>query len=181
MKNRKIIVAFVLCACLIIGVAYAALVDQLTISGTGTYTPTNEKDFTVHFTHVNEIENVTVDISDSKNADMNVTLSDAAPNGYAILTITFAGSSDVSEVTIIKPTATDISITNTAFAVTTTWLDAVETDANGNVKLTQTNNTVKLRVDIKTTGTISATTDFEFTIPLRVTDDGTFDAVSVTP
>lgn len=52
MKNRRsMIVAFLLCACLIVGVGYAAIADQLTVNGTLEYSPTADSlDQNVYFT-----------------------------------------------------------------------------------------------------------------------------------
>lgn len=54
MKNRRnMIVAFLLCACLIVGVGYAALVDELVIDATGTFSESpTDFDQGVKFTNI---------------------------------------------------------------------------------------------------------------------------------
>lgn len=52
MKNRRnIIIAFLLCACLFVGIGYAAIADQLTVNGTVKYdaTPATELDANIYF------------------------------------------------------------------------------------------------------------------------------------
>ena len=55
MKNRRnIIIAFLLCATLIVGVGYAALSDVMDISGTTTYNQNNALDALVYFQNPNK-------------------------------------------------------------------------------------------------------------------------------
>jgi len=56
MKRRNIIISFLLAACLIVGVGYAAIADQLTVSGSAEYAPTaTALDQNVYFTGIKHI------------------------------------------------------------------------------------------------------------------------------
>jgi hypothetical protein len=49
MKRSKIIMAFLLCACLIVGVGYAAVVDVMDITGTAEFNMDDSMDSNVYF------------------------------------------------------------------------------------------------------------------------------------
>ena len=72
MKNRRLVlVAFLLCACMIVGVGYAAVIVNLDIDGNASFHTGNVADFkeNVHFTGKAAIMGTTGELVDTKNAD----------------------------------------------------------------------------------------------------------------
>ena len=82
MKSRRIVVtAFLLCACLIIGVGYAALNDDLVVKGTGLLSEgmaDTEFEKDVYFKEVTSRTNCTavIDASDTTNDTVVITITD---------------------------------------------------------------------------------------------------------
>ena len=82
MKNRKIIlISFLVCACLVVGVGYAVLNDELSVEGHGKLSNTNadvefEKD--IYFSQVVSRTNCTavIDATDTSNDKIAVTIDD---------------------------------------------------------------------------------------------------------
>ncbi|MBQ2711799.1 MAG: hypothetical protein IJF71_00320 [Clostridia bacterium] len=87
-KRRFAIVAFLLCACICLGVGYAALTDTLTINGDITVKPHNA-DFVVEFTEVKSSDKTTTAIQTDKTvANFSSTqLSAAGDTATAILEV----------------------------------------------------------------------------------------------
>ncbi len=79
MKNRKsIIVAFLLCACLIVGVGYAAFSGNLIINGTATYTHDGaELDEDIYFSGYENLKHCNVAFADKDTATLEVTFTPA--------------------------------------------------------------------------------------------------------
>ena len=124
MKNRRLVlVAFLLCASILVGVGYASFVGNLTVNGTMAYNPENSTvDGSVMFSAVQSAENCSVQIGETGDtATMDVTFTDAdAVNGVctatAVLVITNSGT---DAVTLSIPT--DYHITNNFFTVSAEW------------------------------------------------------------
>ena len=87
-KRRLAIVAFLLCACVGLGIGYAALSDTLTINGDITVKP-HSADFSVHFTEVKASSKTTTAIqTDTTVATFTSTqLSAANDQAYAIIEV----------------------------------------------------------------------------------------------
>ena len=88
-KRRFAIVAFLLCACICLGVGYAALTDTLTINGDITVKP-HSADFVVKFTEVKFTDKTTTAIqTDETVANFSSTqLTAAGDTATAILEVT---------------------------------------------------------------------------------------------
>ena len=112
MKNRKtVVIAFLLCACLVVGIGYATLNDELNINGTGLLSKTAadaefEKD--VYFSEVVSRENCTavISASDTSNDTVIITIDDttskmAVKGDKATIVLKVANASlDVVNVTV---------------------------------------------------------------------------------
>ena len=75
MRNRKtIITAFVLAACLLIGVGYAAVTGMLSVNVSGKFNEFSETSSDVHsavrFQSAKAVENCTADVTDTTNSDV---------------------------------------------------------------------------------------------------------------
>ena len=74
MKNRRLaLVAFLLCACMIVGVGYAAVVVNLEVNGTAAFhtNSTSALDGKIHFTGDSEVADVTGGKSDAVIIDVS--------------------------------------------------------------------------------------------------------------
>ena len=94
MKNRRLaLVAFLLCACMIVGVGYAALAVQLTIEGTASFhnNATTGLEENVHFTGNTVIKDAAGNIVATKDTDV-VTIDVTAGKTTAALDINFVGN-----------------------------------------------------------------------------------------
>ena len=87
-KRRLAIVAFLLCACVGLGIGYAALSDSLTINGDVTVKP-HAADFKVHFTEVKNSAKTTTTIqTDTTVATFTSTqLQAAGESAFAIIEV----------------------------------------------------------------------------------------------
>ena len=156
MKNRRnMIVAFLLCACLIVGVGFAQVTGQLMVTGTSTFNGmgelTNEVKAAVVFTSGEAIENCTnagIVGTTSKSADMTVVINDAKGNAetftaVAVYTIKYDTTEAYPEVTFTVPNAT---ITETSGSTGKWDIEAVfeDDDAEGAISGTIVGNTVTL-------------------------------------
>ena len=76
MKNRRnIIVAFLLCACLLVGIGYAALTDVMDVTGTTVYNEDNALDALIYFSEVDkshEANNIQIVPGNVDKASFNV-------------------------------------------------------------------------------------------------------------
>ena len=151
MKNRRnIIIAFLLCATLIVGVGYAAFVGNLTINGTTAFNPENNTlDENIEFSAVQYAENCTVNIGetgDIATMDVVFTFADALKNdeGEWIATakciLVIANNSENTAVTLTNPT--DFHNTNSFFKITTNWNQDVVLNGGKNttIEITVTAN-----------------------------------------
>ena len=107
MKNRRaIIVIFMLCACLLVGVGYAALTDVLDITGSGVVTRTNALNAFMEDVYFSEV---------STSADNGYTASiNADNNNKASFTVnTLAGQNDSETIsfTIVNENDLDAKVT----------------------------------------------------------------------
>ena len=146
MKNRRnIIIAFLLCATLIVGVGYAAFVGNLTVNGTTAFNPENNTlDEKIEFSAVQYAENCTVNIGptgDTATRDVTVTTADALTiDGKQIATATcvlvITNSSTDTAVTLTNPT--DFHNTNGFFNISTDWTGDVVLNANDSKTITIT-------------------------------------------
>lgn len=177
MKNRRsIIIAFLLCATLIVGVGYAAFVGNLTINGTTLYNPENsDLDGNIKFSAIQSAENCTVAIGttgDTATMDVVFTSADAVndSNGKPICTATcvlvISNTSGTEDVVLQNPT--DFHNTNTFFTVSTDW--------TGDVTLTHgTSKTITITVtaDISGENLPSQSGTFIVQIPVSPVADAT--------
>lgn len=80
MKNRRnLIVAFLLCACLIVGIGYAALSQNLTVNGKASISADaaqEEFDEDVYFSSVSEGVNVVGEVDSANNDNVILTIND---------------------------------------------------------------------------------------------------------
>ena len=79
MKNRRnVLIAFLLCATLIVGVGYAAFTGNLIINGTATYTHDGaELDEDVYFSGYENLKHCNVSFTDKDTAALEVTFTPA--------------------------------------------------------------------------------------------------------
>ena len=156
MKNRaRIITAFLLCACLLVGVGYAPVTGQLLVTGTSTFNGmselTNEVKASVVFTGGEAIENCTnagIVGTTSKSADMTVVINDAKGNAekftaVAVYTIKYDTTESYPEVTFAVPNAT---VTETSGSTGKWGIEAIfeDDDAEGAVSGVIVGNKVTL-------------------------------------
>ena len=116
MKNRKtILIAFLVCACLVVSVGYAVLNDDLVVKGTGKLSnAVADKEFEkdIYFDSVISRTNCTavIDASDTDNDTIVVTIDDttsklAVDGDKATVVIKVANATpDVATVTVSAPT-----------------------------------------------------------------------------
>ena len=128
MKNRRLVlVAFLLCASILVGVGYASFVGNLTVNGTMAYNPENSTvDGSVMFSAVQSAENCSVNIGETGDtATMDVTFTNADAvvvegkkicTATAVLVITNEGATDV-----VLTIPTDFHNTNEFFTVSAMW------------------------------------------------------------
>ena len=119
MKNRRIaITAFLLCACLLIGVGYAGLVDDLIVNSTVSLTAAGASDeFSedVYFVSADGTNcSASLDHSDSSKDTVLVTISDvvsgmAMKNDTASVTLNIKNDSSEKVSVSVKAPATDIT------------------------------------------------------------------------
>ena len=116
MKNRRLtIVAFLLCACLVVGFGYAALADDLDITGDTSLTvnaANDELNSDVYFTEVSDVENCGAVVSLSDNDKIAVTVTDdnstmALAGDKASFKATIANDSGVDVVLSFAHTASE--------------------------------------------------------------------------
>ena len=180
MKKRRItIVAFVLCAALVMGVGYAAVSGQLSITGSATYNGTSEVasdvNTAVRFAdeadQVYNASNCTAKIDGADNATMIVTFNDTvgAPNTTFTATATFkvlyeAGDAPLPTIQMEAPVL-NFNNTSAGFQYTTSWDSTQPALSAGNsteVTVTITYTTPDENVP---TGSITST----FVLPLKYT------------
>ena len=79
MKNRRnVLIAFLLCATLIVGVGYAAFTGNLIINGTATYTHDGEElDEDIYFSGYENLQHCNVSFADGDTATLEVTFTPA--------------------------------------------------------------------------------------------------------
>lgn len=158
MKNRRnLIVAFLLCACLIVGIGYAAVADELVITGTGSYEASlNPFDADVYFTRVvSQGKGITATVTpntDSATFDVKFNSQDAST--YDSNSNSVYMSTAIYEFTYVVDNAEDNGATSATFSapeltinpgngwtVVATICDANGTNISAN-KITLTNNEV---------------------------------------
>lgn len=118
MKNRKfIVVAFMLIACMIVGVGYAALTDTLNFAGDAEVSKGNAEvtfDGDVYFTEVSEGKGYTASIDQNDNDKINFKVTGLGGVGDAItITATIYNDSDLDAVVKLDPVNT--TVTNTTY------------------------------------------------------------------
>ncbi len=144
MKKRRItIVAFVLCAALVMGIGYAAVTGQLNITGTATFNGTGEVSTNVHnavkFTDAKVVSTSADSVtgiatkSNDDNCDLVVTIQDsdgtaASFSLVAEFTIKYeTEDTTLPDITFSKPVVT-LGKPDVGFTVVTAWKDiATET------------------------------------------------------
>ena len=142
MKNRRsIIVAFLVCACLLVGVGYAAFAGNLIINGTATYTHDGEEiDEAVKFSGYSNLSHCNVTIAetgDTATMDVVVTKADAV-NDVCTATATFIISNGSTEdLTFSNPGTIAVNGTE-LFTVTTDWTEDKLVAAGTTVEITIT-------------------------------------------
>lgn len=171
MKNRKrVIVAFMLVAVMLLGVGYAAVTTHLNIQGGATVTvegATEAFSADVKFTAVDTGDDAalfaTASVGDGKTADFSVTgLKGAGDSASLIYTITNTGDLDA---TVAVDIANTTNSNEPYFTVTTEWVD-------GDTDLEKNGGTAKIKVNISldaTPSSSSAPTTAQFNIRLNVT------------
>ena len=152
MKNRKsMIVAFLLCACLIVGVGYAAIADQLTIDGTVEYAPSSTNlDGNVYYTGHMFFVN-----GDHQTVDTEALIVDVV-GGSQAATITAQYTYDTIQ----------------QFHKDSAYVSGVVLE----VAIENTSETDELTVafgDIAMSGTVGTQSPFEVVTTLKTTADGT--------
>ena len=171
MKNRKrAIVAFMLVACMLLGVGYAAITTHLNIQGGATVTvegSTEAFSADVRFTHVDTgtdaAKFATASIGDGKTADFSVTGLKGAGD-TATLTYTITNSGDLDATVTVDGTNTTNN-NDAYFTVTTEWIDSDQ-------DLEKNGGTAQLKVTISldhTPSNSTAPTTAQFNIRLNVT------------
>ena len=97
MKNRRnIIVAFLLCACLIVGVGYAALTDVMDVTGTTVYNEDNALDALIYFSEVDkshEANNIQIVPGNVDKASFNVASLATVNTDYTFFWVTIKNDS----------------------------------------------------------------------------------------
>lgn len=171
MKNRKrVIVAFMLVACMLLGVGYAAITTHLNIQGGATVSvegATEAFSADVKFTAVDTGSDAskfaTASIGDGKTADFSLTgLKGAGDSASLIYTITNTGDLDATVSVDVQNTTNS---NETYFTVETEWIDA-------DTSIEKAGGTVQLKVTISLKATPSnstAPTTAQFNIRLHVT------------
>ena len=143
MKNRRtVLIAFLLCATLIVGVGYAAFVGNLTVNGTTSFDPDNSTlDDSVEFSAVQYAENCSVNIGktgDIATVAVTFTTADAIDNvatAKCVLVITNK-SAQGTKVKLTNPT--NFQNTNSFFKIKTDWTDDVVLDGGESTTITIT-------------------------------------------
>lgn len=108
MKRRNIIISFLLCACLIVGVGFATLTDELTFTGTANLTANGaetEVDGDVYFDDNVTAHECQAYINAEDNDNIVVSLTDTTSNIYA------AGQYATVTATIINEATVPYAIT----------------------------------------------------------------------
>ena len=183
MRNRKnIIVAFVLVACMLIGVGYAALVDSLEVDGTTTITKdqaTAVFDSDVYFSSATALPKhgaTSTTNTTSINSDNNdkvsftvhelVNVGDIATFEYEITNVSDLDVNLVASVTGNTTTLTDDDgVTTNA---TTSYFEVNYAFADGTV---ESGGTEKLTVTVKLIEAIDCYTKGSFTITVTATSN----------
>lgn len=143
MKNRrKTIIAFMLCACLIMGIGYAAVADELVITGTGSYEASlTPFDADVYFTQViSQGKGVTATVAaNTDSATFDVKFNSADASTYDSNLNSVYTSTAIYEFTYVVDDATANPSTSATFSAPTLtvtpgagWtVTATICDANG--------------------------------------------------
>lgn len=97
MKNRRnIVIAFLLCACMIVGVGYAALSDVMDVTGTTTYNEDKALDASVYFAEPgksNDENNIQIVSGNTDKVSFNID-SLAAVGNYTYFWVKIVNDSD---------------------------------------------------------------------------------------
>ncbi|MBQ8447348.1 MAG: hypothetical protein IJX27_00270 [Clostridia bacterium] len=173
MKNRKsILVAFLLCATLLVGVGYAAFTGNLIINGTATYTHDgSELDEDVFFSGYENLKHCNVSFADPDTATLEVTFTpadslDGGKTCVATATLIITNTSTTTDVEF-DATALENIVVNSAD--TTTSIFDVEASLS-NTTLAA-NSTIK--VDVTVTANIQGISESRtgtFVIQLPATE-----------
>lgn len=144
MKNRRaIIVIFMLCACLLVGVGYAALTDVLDITGSGTVTRANALNSfmeDVYFSNVSTSADggYTASINADNNNKASFTVNTlAGQDDSETISFTITNESDLdAEVTIRSSSNSNdafFGVTYSIGGVALSTTDGIELSAGGSV------------------------------------------------
>ena len=161
MKSRRIVVtAFLLCACLIIGVGYAALNDDLVVKGTGLLSEgmaDTEFEKDVYFKEVTTRTNCTavIDASDTTGDTVVITISDttskmAVKGNTATVTLVVANDS----LEPVHVTLNSVNDTNGYFSISCdeqAGFDIVAGTDNGDGTVTPGTTTIVVTVTLEKT------------------------------
>ncbi len=143
MKNRRnVLIAFLLCATLIVGVGYAAFSGNLIINGTATYTFDGEKlDEDIYFSGYENLSHCNVSIEESGDtAALNVTFTaaDAIDNTCtATATFIIKNESLTNAVEFIAPTQIIVNSADNTPSIFTVTVDMPVTtlEANSTIRV----------------------------------------------
>ena len=178
MKNRRtIVMAFLLCACLIVGMGYAAVTDTLTIGGTANISADQadiDFDADVYFSKATDVMSGTnVKLGTATIGNATATATDNGVNDHIAFTIDNSG--DNAGFAVVNNTATfTVTVKNDGTA------DATMEFANTTVP-TGFSVEVKAADDANTTNKVAAgsTADFVVTITITATPDADVEATFV--
>ena len=152
MKNRRnVLIAFLLCATLIVGVGYATFTGNLIINGTATYTHTGaELDEDIYFSGYENLQHCNVSFADPDTATLEVTFTPADS--------TDGGRTCVATATLI---ITNTSTTTSVEFDTTALSDIIVNSADNThsifeVEATLSNTTLNANSTIKVFVTVTA-------------------------
>lgn len=168
MKNRKfIVVAFMLVACMIVGVGYAVLTDTLNLEGDAEVSHTNAEnafDGDVYFSAVSTGDGYTAEILQTNPDKGNFTVTGLEGiNDTVTITFTIMNDSDIAA--LVKMDAVNTILTNDTYFAVTYSIDAtgVQIPAGGTQDVTVTVKLLKTPV-LAENQTISGTFTYELDV-----------------
>ena len=169
MKNRRsIIVAFLLCACLIVGIGYAALTDTLRIDGTAA----------VKFESANNVfdGDVVFDTTIANGVNQLDTIQYGADSDTATVTVnslTVEGSEAVIRLVIVNEYQEDIYVTptiDTTSALYDPTLISLSSDWAGATKMIPSGGSLEYVLTVKCLRTVAGDETTSFAIGFAATD-----------